>query len=366
MRIGIAIPSYRGKHYIGETLRSLITQTHRDWFCVVVNDGVEDGTGDVIRGLGDVRIRYVADGQRRGQFANFNRAIFEVLKDDPDVIRLLCSDDVLYSTNLEDVVRVFAAHPAVGLVASHFDGIDEAGRLLFRADMAERDDLVMAGREYLLKGLSVGNTIGGPSSVAIRREALETAGVFDTRVNHSGEADLWHRVARQWDMAWVGRRAGLQYRIHSASITERERHNVARYTDQIQLVRRVASTETLFGARWWVHQYTIGRLLAINVQLMGAFALRREWHGFAAALRGSLREGLIVYAPLWVPRIPYQIFQRLRGQSPSRRLLWRAVHERLQPRRIPVGMPENAVLNQVGPARRAPATAAGNRKERVD
>jgi hypothetical protein len=105
-------------------------------------------------------------------------------------------------------------------------------------------------------------------------------------------------------------------------------------------------------------------LLAINVQLMGAFARRGEWSGFAAALRGSLREGLIVYAPLWIPRIPFQIFQRLRGQSPSRRLLWRAVHERLQPRRIPVALPADAAPDQVGPARKR-AAAPRNQEERV-
>src|ERR671937_1217756 len=99
-RFGIAIPSYLAKEFIGATLRSVVEQTHDDWVCVVVNDGEEDGTAERVRGVGDPRIRYVSDGKRRGQFANFNRAILEVLRHDVDFIRLLCADDLLYPHGL--------------------------------------------------------------------------------------------------------------------------------------------------------------------------------------------------------------------------------------------------------------------------
>ena len=333
MRVGIAIPSYLGRDLIGRTLASVISQTHTDWICAVVNDGQEDGTREVVTTFGDPRIRYVCDGVRRGQFGNFNRAILEVLKGDPGVVRLLCGDDVLYRHDVADTVDLFRRHPNVGLVATHYDGIDEADRVLFRVDMKGRGEIVMGGRDYLLKGVAVGNTIGGPSSVALRREAIETAGLFDTRVDHSGESDLWHRVAARWDIAWVGHRAGFQYRFHEASITGRGKYTVAKFTDPIQLVRRVASTEALLGPRWWVHQYTIGRLHSINLQLIAAMSRRRRWDGVKAGLRASWREGLLLYAPFWIPRLPWIAIAFALGRNPARRVLWRKVHERLQPPR---------------------------------
>ena len=352
-RFGVAIPSYLGRDFIESTLRSVVAQTHPDWICVVVNDGPEDGTGAVVRRIGDPRIQYVCDGKRRGQFGNFNRAILEVLRHDVDLVRLLCADDVLYPHNLADMLRLFTDHPRVGLVATHFDGIDAHERFLFHVDMSRFGDRVMRGREYLVKGVAVGNTIGGPSSVAIRREALETAGLFDTRVNHSGESDLWHRVAAHWDVAWVGHRSGICYRLHDASITGRGKHSVARFTDPIQLVRRVACTEPLFGPRWWVHQYTIGRLHSINLQLIAALAARRRWDGVRAGLIACLREGLIFYAPFWIPRLPYQIVCIAMGKRVSRRLLWRRVHESLQPPRIPAAGDEGNVGEQPATPRAA-------------
>jgi glycosyltransferase involved in cell wall biosynthesis len=339
MRVGIAIPSYRGERYIGETLRSLLTQTHSNWYCVVVNDGPEDGTGDVVHAIDDQRIRYLADEHRRGQLVNFNHAIVEVLRGDAAVIRLLSADDLLYPHDLADIVRVFHAHPRVGLVATHYDAIDENGNLVFRVNMTERDDLIVEGRDYLLRGVAVGNTIGGPSSVAVRREALVTAGLFDTRLDYAGDSDLWHRVAARWDIAYVGRRAGLQYRFHQSSVTARDQFTPGKFSDNIQVVRRVAATEALFGPRWWVHQYTIGRLHAINLQVVVGMARRRHWQAVKVGLSALWREGLLMYAPFWIPRIPYQLVRGLLGLPVSRRLIWRRVHERLQPSRTYVTQP---------------------------
>jgi hypothetical protein len=111
---------------------------------------------------------------------------------------------------------------------------------------------------------------------------------------------------------------------------------VAKFTDPVQLVRRVASTEALLGPRWWVHQYTIGRLHSINLQLIVAMTRRKRWDGVKAGLRGAWREGLLLYAPFWIPRLPWMLLSILRGRNPARRVFWRRVHERLQPPRRPV------------------------------
>jgi glycosyltransferase involved in cell wall biosynthesis len=325
-----------------------------------VNDGSEDGTGNIVRSFGDPRIRYVGDGVRRGQLRAFNRAILETLSREVDAVRLLCADDVLYPHDLAEMVRVFRAYPSVGLVATYFDTIDEDGRLIFRVDMRGRSDRIMNGRDYLLKGVAVGNTIGGPSSVAIRRDAIESAGLFDTRLDYSGDSDLWHRVAAAWDIAWIGPRVGLQYRVHGQSVTSRDIYSLGKFSDSIQIVRRVAATEAPFGPRWWAHQYTIGRLHAINLQVVAGMARRRQWQGVWTGIRALMREGLPLYAPFWIPRLPYQIIRGIVGLPVSRRLLLRRTHESLQPRfvavdpndaeRIPeiIGRPDKPGLTSAG------------------
>lgn len=336
MRIGVAIPAFHSVRWIEATLRSLVAQDYEDWQCVVVIDGDDDGTCAAIERLADPRIRVVCDGIHRGQMGNFNRAILEVLAGSPNVVRLLSADDVLYPYALSDILRVFDCHPDVGLVSAHFDIIDAQGALRFTVDLSEREDLIMSGSEYLWKGVAVGNTLGGPSSVALRASALEDSELFDTAMNYAGDQDLWHRIAARWSVAWVGRRAGFQYRQHDDSVTHRDRASTSRFADKIHSVRRVSKSVTFLGWRWWLLQYTIGWLHAINLQSIGLMILRGDWRSARIGIRVSWRQGFVFYAPFWAPRLPWQIMRGMLGKDPFRRTLWRRVHESLQPARRPV------------------------------
>ncbi|HET6701844.1 MAG TPA: hypothetical protein VFH14_08580, partial [Gemmatimonadaceae bacterium] len=77
---------------------------------------------------------------------------------------------------------------------------------------------------------------------------------------------------------------------------------------------------------------------------------RGHWQGVRAGLRASFREGLLVYAPFWIPRIPYQLGRAVLGLPVSRRLLWRRVHEGLQPPRIPADRTNSVPSDATAPA----------------
>lgn len=46
--ISIIIPTYNRSHLIRETLDSILAQTHKNWECIVVDDGSTDETEDVL------------------------------------------------------------------------------------------------------------------------------------------------------------------------------------------------------------------------------------------------------------------------------------------------------------------------------
>lgn len=47
--ISIIIPTYNRAHLIGETLDSVLAQTHSNWECIVVDDGSVDNTQDLLK-----------------------------------------------------------------------------------------------------------------------------------------------------------------------------------------------------------------------------------------------------------------------------------------------------------------------------
>ena len=55
----MVIPAYNAAGWIGDAIASVIAQAHRDWSLIVVDDGSTDGTGEVVAGFADHRIRMV-------------------------------------------------------------------------------------------------------------------------------------------------------------------------------------------------------------------------------------------------------------------------------------------------------------------
>lgn len=68
MQISVVIPVYNGAMTIGRALDSLLTQTHTDFEVLVVNDGSQDNTQDVVQGYckKDSRFQLISYEKNRG------------------------------------------------------------------------------------------------------------------------------------------------------------------------------------------------------------------------------------------------------------------------------------------------------------
>ena len=74
-RVSVMIGVYNGARYLGEAIESVLAQTHRDLELIVVDDGSDDGSGEIARGY-EPRLRCVRQ-ERGGMAAARNRAIQE-------------------------------------------------------------------------------------------------------------------------------------------------------------------------------------------------------------------------------------------------------------------------------------------------
>jgi glycosyltransferase involved in cell wall biosynthesis len=108
--ISVVIPSYNRARQLPATISSVLTQTHRDFEIVVVDDGSTDGTVDVLRGIIDnaidetkrrSRIRFFRQSNK-GPSAARNRGIAEAAG---NWIAFLDSDDAWLPEKLEWQVR---------------------------------------------------------------------------------------------------------------------------------------------------------------------------------------------------------------------------------------------------------------------
>lgn len=63
----VLTPVYNGAPYIRRCYATLAAQTFGDWEWVVVDDGSTDGTSEIVRALGDTRVRLISYQPNRGR-----------------------------------------------------------------------------------------------------------------------------------------------------------------------------------------------------------------------------------------------------------------------------------------------------------
>lgn len=107
-------------------MRSILSQTLRDWELVIVDSHSDDGSLAVLEehARQDARIR-IQQAPRDGIYSNINRAI-ELARG--RYIYLATSDDTMEPECLERMVAALEAHPECGLAHCCLTIIDELGR----------------------------------------------------------------------------------------------------------------------------------------------------------------------------------------------------------------------------------------------
>src|SRR5258705_3616720 len=62
-KVSIIMPTYNRAEYIIDTIHSIQDQTFQRWELIIVDDGSDDNTEDLIAQIKDVRIRFYKEGR---------------------------------------------------------------------------------------------------------------------------------------------------------------------------------------------------------------------------------------------------------------------------------------------------------------
>jgi glycosyltransferase involved in cell wall biosynthesis len=196
-RVSIVMPTFRRAGVIADTIRSLLDQTYTDFELLVRDDDGEDGTGDIVRGLGDPRVRYHRNPQRLRMPGNLNSGIRETVGE----LVLVCHDHDLYAPTLvARMVEVLDANPSALFVHCGAVGIDESGRTV--ENWVQELPELTAGERWVHRMLE---NFASPvtANSMVRRSAHEQHGLYDPDYGFVADVELWMRLSRRGDVAYV-------------------------------------------------------------------------------------------------------------------------------------------------------------------
>jgi len=182
-RVSIAIPTYNGEEWIGQTLKSILHQSFRDFEIVVSDDGSQDNTLDVIKKFKDKRIRIVQNPKNLGYGKNL-QALSKLVKG--EILFLMGQDDILAKDALLKIHQCFAASKTIGAVARPYFWFDRDINKPIRAKNQlnpRKDELVRINHPFW-KVIEVLKTIDQLSGLAFRRKFLDEPFHQDIFVSH--------------------------------------------------------------------------------------------------------------------------------------------------------------------------------------
>lgn len=202
--ISVMIGAYNAAPYLGEAVESVLGQSYRPLELIVVDDGSDDGTGDVARGFGEA-LTYVRQ-ENAGNGAARNRALQEARG---ELFAFLDADDRFTPTKLELQWAALGADPSLDLAFGHV-------REFVSPELTDHQ------RAEVRPPAPGPMPWTAPNLMLIRREAFERVGLFAEDVKVGVTVDWYARAIEQGLKAVMLPDVVLERRLHLSNNGLRE------------------------------------------------------------------------------------------------------------------------------------------------
>ena len=226
------MPVYNGGRFIEKAVKSVQSQSFRDWELCVVDDGSTDGTQSIVEHAQahDTRIRYVKSDHNLGIQKTLNKGL--AMAQGMYVARIDADDQWIDSEKLSRQVAFLDKHGDYALVGTGAVVTDEQGKELSRFLNPETDAQI---RQRIL-----GKNCFTHSSVLFRADAARELKGYDEKadVRHVEDYDLWLRMGRKrkfanlplYGVSWtllasgLGSQNKIEQFVNAFAVARRYRH----------------------------------------------------------------------------------------------------------------------------------------------
>lgn len=237
-RVSIITPAYRAASIIGDTIASVIAQTHADWELLIADDCSPDETREVVRGWEkrDPRIKLIELERNGGPAAARNAALEQATG---RWLAFLDSDDLWLPQKLERQLAFHRAHEEAKISFTGFRRITADGQSVGRF-------IGVPGRLDYRQLL--GNTAIATSTVVVDR--LKTGG-FTMRRTYYDDFACWLELLKPGGCAIGLNEDLMRYRVMPASVSRKKGHSAR----QVWLAYRNIEKLGLLDSAWNFTRY---------------------------------------------------------------------------------------------------------------
>jgi glycosyltransferase involved in cell wall biosynthesis len=213
--VSIIIPVYNGANYVREAIDSALAQTYKNIEIIVVNDGSQDNTEEIVKSYGN-KLRYFKK-ENGGVSTALNLGIKKMRG---EYFSWLSHDDLYYPDKIEkQIIKLFEINLKdrnKTILMSNYALINEKSEITYESNF-EKNHLI-SKLEHPLYGLFNGLING--LTLLIPRNCFERVGYFDEKLRATQDYDLWFRMFPKYKLVFM-KDLLAKTRIHSGQVTNK-------------------------------------------------------------------------------------------------------------------------------------------------
>lgn len=194
--VSISIPAYNSASTIARTIESILAQTYTNLEINVIDDRSGDNTLEVVEAFDDPRIRIIRNEENLGMTGNWTKCIQVA---GGEFVKLVCADDLLDATAIEEEMDAMLANPTVNMVESDTRLVDIHGKKTGEFRRYKAAGLV-SGKKVAKTSVIWNNFFGAPVNNLIRKSVFEKVGLFDSDFTYILDFEMWTRIACAGDV----------------------------------------------------------------------------------------------------------------------------------------------------------------------
>lgn len=246
-KVSVLVPTYKpNAEYLEAVMKCLFEQTYTDWECIVCDEPTDTDTKSLLGAyLEDPRVSYYRNETPLGIGPNWNRCFSKV---SGEYIQYLFQDDLWYPNYLEESVKVLDQNPDVGFTAAYHDYKYEdevENEHMYEGIQSLRRKIAGQthnGQEFLNMWLKRGlhpNIIGEPPFVMMRKEHMDTVGIFNNDLPQFLDSEYWAKLLQITNFHFIKESLGA-FRVHNEAASAQNQRAGKGLTDRLQTIEMLS------------------------------------------------------------------------------------------------------------------------------
>lgn len=220
--VSVVMAVYNGEEHVGEAIRSILSQTLADFELIVVDDGSQDRSREIVMACTDSRVRLICNPQNRGLAASLNRGVVEACG---EFIARMDHDDISLPQRLARQVDFLRKNPQLGACGTWVETLGDFRQEIWRAPTTP---------EAVRMQLLFDSALLHPTVMFRRDLFLQHSLRYDESFTCAQDYELWERASHVVEMGNIAQ-VLVRYRVHPAQTGQIRRQCQREFSDTVRV-----------------------------------------------------------------------------------------------------------------------------------